>query len=836
MRTNIVSALLLTCLSIAIAHANTASEASSSRPNIVIIMADDLGFSDIGCYGSEIATPNLDALASGGLRFTQFYNAARCCPTRAALLTGLYPHQAGIGEMLWDQGRAGYRGRIGRQTVTIAEVLAEAGYRTYMAGKWHVGEHRPYWPLNRGFERYFGLISGACNYWRLDPGRTMAVDDQPYTPEADDFYMTDAFSDAAVRFIREHDSRKSPFFLYVPYTAPHWPLHAWPEDIERYRGRYKAGWDALRQERYQRMIDMGLIDARWKLTERDPEAPAWNRADDSIDWSLRMAVYAAQIDRMDQGIGRIIEALEDENQLDNTLIMFLADNGGCAEWIDRGQEGVPPGSEDSFLSYGLPWANASNTPFAHFKKWTHEGGIASPLIAHWPARIREGGQLTGQVGHVIDLMATCVDVADASYPATCQGTNITPLEGKSLLPIFEGKQRAGHDILCWEHLGNRAIRKDEWKLVAEKDGPWELYNLHEDRTETNNLIDKHPDLVNELLERYQTWVERCHVYTREELSDPDPLTQCKLIEVRKIWDAAPHNAFTDLVEYGRRWYCTFREADTHAASQDGTIRVIVSPDKGKTWASAALIKESGVDLRDPKLSVTPDGELMLLCGGSVYKDRRYISRRPRVAFSRDGRQWTKLQPILEEGDWLWRVTWHRGVGYGVSYRGRGGGPLTGDLCSSRDGRTWQRITTFDIAGVTEVTLRFTPHGKMLALVRREDKNAKSAFIGTSQPPYTDWQWNDANHRLGGPEFIRLYDGSYWAAGRWYEYEAGPKTVLARMTESTLTPILTLPSGGDTSYPAMLWDGELLHMTYYASHEGKAAIYQATMRMLSDSQP
>jgi arylsulfatase A-like enzyme len=300
------------------------------RPNIIVIMADDMGFSDIGCYGSEIATPNLDRLARGGMRVAQFYNTARCCPTRAALMTGLYSHQAGIGHMIQETPHPSYRGFLNDRCVTIAEVMRAAGYRTAMAGKWHVGENRPHWPTDRGFERYFGLISGASNYFRLEGPRKMALDDKPYTPPSDGkFYMTDAFTDHALEFI-DGFSSQDPYFLYLAYTAPHWPLHALPEDIAKYRGKYKKGWDELRKTRHAKQIELGIVDRKWKVTERDAKVPTWENEKDQDDMDLRMAVYAAQIDRVDQNIGRLLKKLEEKKQLDNTLILFLADNGGCA--------------------------------------------------------------------------------------------------------------------------------------------------------------------------------------------------------------------------------------------------------------------------------------------------------------------------------------------------------------------------------------------------------------------------------------------------------------------------------------------------------------------------
>lgn len=504
-----------------------ANGAGDTRPNIVLIMVDDMGFSDIGCYGSEISTPNLDRLAAGGLRFTHFYNGARCCPTRASLLTGLYAHQAGVGHMVGDRSEQmgpGYQGYLNDSCVTIAEALRPGGYRTLMSGKWHVGERRPHWPLDRGFEKYFGLISGGSNYFKLDGNRQMARGNEPYKPPEEGFYITDAFTDAAVEFIgkygrgpepplspggsgRPRPKGQGPFFLYLAYTAPHWPLHAHPEDIAKYKGKYMMGWDELRAQRHERMIDMGLVDAKWPITPRDGRAPAWADAEHKEWFDMRMAVYAAQIERMDYGVGRVMAKLREVGAEQNTLVMFLSDNGGCAEEIKGNDPNVMPGGEDTFMSCGLPWANASNTPFRRYKHWVHEGGIATPFIAYWPAVIK-ANTMTQQAGHIIDVMATCLDVGTADYPETHDGRRITPLEGKSLLPIYRGRQREGHEALFWEHEGNRAVLQGKWKLVSMHPGGWELFDIEADRTEVNDLAAKQPDKVRELAARYDQWAQR----------------------------------------------------------------------------------------------------------------------------------------------------------------------------------------------------------------------------------------------------------------------------------------------------------------------------------------
>ena len=493
----------------------------ASRPNIILIMADDMGYSDIGCYGSEIDTPHIDALAGDGLRFTQFYNAARCCPTRASLLTGLYPHQAGMGGMVSGKGPGPYQGYLNNKCVTIAEVLKDYGYRTLMSGKWHVGENRPNWPTDRGFEKYFGLISGAANYFDITKPkfkgmkRKMAMDGERYMPPKEGFYMTDAISDHAVELLGSHGSGAEPFFLYVPYTAPHWPLHAWPEDIARYRGKYKCGWSEIQKARHERQLKMGIVKEKWPLAEPDEGVQNWESVQDKDTEDLKMAIYAAQVNCMDRGIGKILDKLKTLGKEQNTLVMFLSDNGGCNEEMisdfDKEKNPLPPGGVDSYTSYGQSWANASNTPFRFYKFYVHEGGIATPLIARWPAVIKQKGKLTDQVGHIVDIMATCCELAGAEYPKTYQGREVRPLVGKSLVPILKGLKRKGHETLFWEHMGNRAMLRGKWKLVCAKRGEWELYDIRADRTEVNNLAGKYPQKVEELKERYLDWAEKCGV-------------------------------------------------------------------------------------------------------------------------------------------------------------------------------------------------------------------------------------------------------------------------------------------------------------------------------------
>jgi arylsulfatase len=488
----------------------TPSVRPAGRPNIVLILADDLGYSDLGCYGGEIRTPNLDRLAARGLRFTQFYNAARCCPTRASLLTGLHPHQAGIGHMVEDRGLPGYRGRLNDRCVTIAEVLRSAGYRTYLSGKWHVGQARPQWPADRGFDRSFALISGGTNYFELERGRIMARDGEPYAPPAGNLgYLTDTFTDHALRFLEEAGREPAPFFLYLAYTAPHWPLQARPEDLARTRGRYAAGWDAAREARLRRMADLGLVDPRWALAPRDPRVPPWEEAKDRELQELKMAVYAAMVERMDEGIGRVVAQLDRMGAADRTLVLFLSDNGASAEEYDRVTPAVPPGPRESFHTCGPPWANVSNTPFRSYKHWVHEGGISTPLIACGPPVAAAGGA-TREPGHLVDLMATLVEVAGAEYPRTFAGRDVLPMEGRSLVPVLRGGS-LGERTLAWEHEGNRAIRKGSWKLVARHGSPWELYDLDADRTENHDLAARHPERVAVLSRAWEAWAARCGV-------------------------------------------------------------------------------------------------------------------------------------------------------------------------------------------------------------------------------------------------------------------------------------------------------------------------------------
>ncbi len=488
------------------------------RPNIAVILVDDMGFSDIGCYGSEIPTPNLDKLAAGGLRFTQFYNTGRCCPTRASLLTGLYSHQAGVGHMVTDRKQPGYQGNLNDRCVTIAEVLRSAGYRTAMAGKWHVTRfvqatnetEKMNWPRQRGFDHYFGVIQGTANYFRPKP---LTRENEIIEAPADGFYTTDAFVDNALQFLDAGDKSK-PLFLYLAFNAPHFPLMAPADEIAKFRGKYKVGWDKLRERRRARQIELGVVDKAWPLSPRPSEVKAWETLtpaeQDRFDHI--MAIYAAVVAHMDAAVGRFVEALRQRGALDNTLILFLSDNGGNAEAGPEGRYvGPEPGSEKSNVYCGQSWATLENTPFRRYKHFNHEGGISTPLIAHWPSRISGAGQLRSQAGHLIDIMATCADVAGATYPKEFKGKAICPMEGRSLEPAFDNRP-IQREALFWEHEGNAAVRVGDWKLVRlGRNGPWELYDLKADRTELHDLAAAQPGRARELAAKWDAWAERAQV-------------------------------------------------------------------------------------------------------------------------------------------------------------------------------------------------------------------------------------------------------------------------------------------------------------------------------------
>jgi arylsulfatase A-like enzyme len=492
--------------------------AQASKPNVVIFLADDMGFSDIGAYGSEIQTPNLDRLANGGIRFTQFYNTGRCCPTRASLLTGLYSHQAGVGHMTDNEiltRGSGYAGRLNEHCITLAEMLKTAGYSTYMVGKWHVSNgttDKPDWPMQRGFEHFFGSLAGPESYF----DSPVMMNGNTFLPIQTGTYSTYQVSDTAAGYIDEHvrAGNANPFFLYVAHNAPHWPLQAPDSLVAKYQGKYLKGWSALRKERFARQRASGLLDTGWVLSSDDGLVWDTLSAAKKTEMDLRMAIYAAQIEAMDQGIGTVLNALARNKITENTLIFFLSDNGGNLEGgLAGGGPATDLGKHQTFrsLSYGQSWANASNCPFREYKHYEFEGGISTPLLVSWPKGIVGKNRWEKAPAHLIDLMPTLVELSGATYPTTVKGSSILPMEGVSLVPTLSGNPLIRPKPIYWEHEGNRAIRDGKWKLVALDKKPWELYDLEMDRPETNNLASKLPVRVANMTALWNEWAVRAHV-------------------------------------------------------------------------------------------------------------------------------------------------------------------------------------------------------------------------------------------------------------------------------------------------------------------------------------
>ena len=498
---------VLICVSCLISAAN-----AERKPNIIFILVDDMGWADIGCYGSEIKTPNIDKLAENGLRFTQFHNTAKCMTSRACLLTGLYAQQTGL-----SRGPVHFT----KNCVTLGDVLKDAGYRTLASGKHHSFDNL----YDQGFDRYKGLRDGCCNFFnpgKQRPGeglpaqkrrerRVWCFDDKtvkPYTPKDKDFYTTDAFTEYALDYLDDYKDEKKPFFLYLAYTAPHDPLMAWPEDIKKYEERYKDGWEVLRKERYQRQKKMGIVDESMPLSEatfRDWESLS---DEEKKAEARKMAVYAAMIDRVDQNIGKLLDKLKKLGELDNTMIMFASDNGSSAEVVRLRNGTGKIGELTRWTSLGGNWANAGNTPYRKFKNYSHEGGICTPFIVWWPGKIEKPGTITDHPGHFIDIMPTLMEITGASYPKTHDGYKITPYEGESLVPVLEGKSPAREKPIFWQWSRGKAVMDGKWKLVAWKDD-WELFDMEKDKTETNDLSEKHPEIVSRLKKVHADWLEHC---------------------------------------------------------------------------------------------------------------------------------------------------------------------------------------------------------------------------------------------------------------------------------------------------------------------------------------
>ncbi|MFI9838828.1 arylsulfatase [Nonomuraea sp. NPDC051941] len=494
-------------------------------PNVIVILADDLGYSDLGSFGGEIDTPNLDRLARSGVRMTSFYVTPRCSPSRAALLTGRHPHSVGIGVLTRDNRPAGYRGSLDQSVPTLAQRLKGLGYRTGLVGKWHLSSDtttpNDTWPTRRGFDEFYGILPGCSSYYQ--PPLMSGESRVPEAHADPDYYITDDLSEHARDFVARASAGDTPFFLYLAYTAPHWPLHAREADIAKYRERYRAGWDTLRAERFRRQADLGVAGVA-ELPPRDEAVPPWADVDDHAWQVERMATYAAQVEVMDRGIGQVLDQLERSGTRENTIVMFLSDNGGCAEELPHrpgqpflGEEICPrhtrlgepvevgntprimPGPEQGYVSYGRGWANLSNTPFRLYKRWVHEGGVASPFIVSWPSDL-PADRVERRPGHLVDLTSTIVEAADGHADTA----------GHSLLPVWRGDDLPAADeprTLCWEHIGNAAVRRGRWKLVREWGGPWELYDIEADRGESEDLAPREPSLVAELAAVWEQWAK-----------------------------------------------------------------------------------------------------------------------------------------------------------------------------------------------------------------------------------------------------------------------------------------------------------------------------------------
>jgi len=512
-----------------------AATSQLAKPNLVLILADDMGYSDLGCFGSEIPTPNLDALAAGGLRLTQFYNTARCSPTRAALQTGLHPHQAGMGRLAEERIGAtaklpaGYLGYLNNHCVTLAEVLHTAGYHTFLAGKWHLGmRDESKWPLQRGYDHFYGILTGAANYLRPSGERGLTLDNQQLpTPTNADYYTSDAFTDFAIKNVQA-TKPEEPFFLYLAFNAPHWPLNAKAEDVAKFVGKYRMGWDQLREERHAKQIQLGIVSKDWPLSVRDPGARAWDALtqEQKTNLDYRMAVYAAQVYRLDWNVGRLIATLSERGQLENTLIVFLSDNGACAEpYTDLGggkQAQINNPNAFGPISYGQGWANVSDTPFRRFKSMLHEGGIAAPFIVHWPAGLKtKPGALDATPGYIADLMPTFLEVSGATYPKEYNGQAITPFIGQSLVPLFSASSPPlPPRVLYWEQYGFKAVRDGDLKAVFSPkemydhhgSGRWELYDEAKDRTEQHDLAAERAGELKKLQDEWMAWADRSQVF------------------------------------------------------------------------------------------------------------------------------------------------------------------------------------------------------------------------------------------------------------------------------------------------------------------------------------
>lgn len=509
---NKIIALLILLVSVS----RSELSAQDKRPNIIVIMADDMGFSDIGCFGGEIPTPNLDRLAAKGLRLNSFYNTGRCCPSRASLLTGVYPQEAGVGFMVDPKPpmseNPSYQGFLNRETVTFGEALKEAGYSTLLSGKWHVGGGPGQLPSDRGFMRSLAAPAGGFMYSGHERAKVL-LDGKPVRPGTDvpeDWYATDLWTDYGLKFIDETRETNKPFLLYLAHTAPHFPLQAPQDEIDKFKGKYMAGWEKLRQERFKKQKEMNLLTGEFSLNPSNPKIPEWESLskEEQERYDLMMAIYAAMVSHLDKSIGHLIEGLEKRGLLENTLILFFSDNGGNAEAGVQGiTKGDTLGNRNSTVFLGQCWAELNNTPFWLYKHHTSEGGIASPFIAHWPKGIQPSlhGKILNTPAHLVDIMPTLLDLARGQYPKTYHGNRIKAARGVSLTPLFAGRSVTRTQPIFWEHEGNRAIRTGKWKAVSNLKEPWQLYHMEEDRTELNDLSARYPEKLKEMVNTYEKW-------------------------------------------------------------------------------------------------------------------------------------------------------------------------------------------------------------------------------------------------------------------------------------------------------------------------------------------
>ncbi|MBI2948049.1 MAG: arylsulfatase [Verrucomicrobia bacterium] len=838
----------------------------ADRPNILIMLADDMGYSDLGCYGGEIATPNLDALAKGGLRFTQFYNAARCWPTRAAILTGYYAQQVrrdtvpGV-----KSGGGGVRPPWAR---LLPEMLKPLGYRSYHSGKWHVDGQ----PLQNGFNHSYRLEDHDRNF----APRRHFEDDEPLPPveTASGYYTSTAIANHAIKCLKEHAEKYAaqPFFEFLAFTSPHFPLQAPEEDIARYRDKYLRGWDVMRDERWRRMQALGIGGNALSAVEREVGPPyqfpdalkklGANEVNRPLPWSElnpaqrefqanKMAVHAAMVDRMDREIGRVLDQIRAMGQMDKTLVFFLSDNGASAEMMVRGDGHDPDaacGTGATFLCLGPGWSSMANTPFRRHKTWVHEGGISTPLIVHWARGNLGRGELRHTPGHVIDLMPTILQLAGGKPFETWQGQPMPPPPGKSLAPVFAKDGPQVREALWWLHEGNRALRAGDWKIVAAgKDAPWELYDLSADRSESRNLAGEKPEKARELSALWERMTEQHFALARQDL--PRAGVQAPTVtvsSVRRVFHNGEHNAFTDLCQFRGQLYLTFRSCpDGHMVHPTASIIVLRSAD-GAKWDEVHRFRVEQRDTRDPHFLVF--GDKLFVYTGTWYSGKTTLPRDEYdmnkhlgfAAWSEDGTAWHS--PIMLEGTfghYIWRAAsfgdkaylcGRRKLGFEITARGE---PASVEslMLESDDGLNWRKRAVFQETAGDETAFLFESDGSVLGVAR--NGTGKEARLLRSRPPYTTWERKNLDRSIGGPLLTKWGD-RYVVGGRKSTKESGPKTSLCWLVGDRLVEFAELPSGGDNSYPGFVARSATRALvSYYSSHERDAAGHPITAIYLAE---